>query len=94
MNIQKAKTIYCIAVDPDPIDGGAGSALWTSNREQTDRMFQQMRIDHRRDGDTLIRFDLQVPATADEAACLELANAAAWEQNYQEIRRLTVAVEH
>ena len=50
MNIQEAKTIYCIAIDPDPIDGGAGSALWTSNQQQTDRLFQQMSIDHRRDG--------------------------------------------
>ncbi len=93
MNIQKAKTIYCIAIDPDPIDGGAGSAFWTTSQQQTDRLFQQMSIDHQRDGDTLIRFDLRVPASADDAACSEFANAAAWEQNYQEIRRLTVAVE-
>lgn len=76
------------------INGGAGSAVWTTSADQTGRLFQQMSIDPRQDGNTLIRFDLQVPANADDTACDELVQAAAWEHNYNELRRVTVAVEH
>lgn len=94
MHVQEAKTIHCIAIDPDPLNGGAGSVSWTTCPKQAERLYSQMSIDPRRDGETLIRFDLQVPAVADDNQCQELASAAAWEQNYEEIRRLTVAVVH
>lgn len=94
MNIQPAKTVYCIAVDPDPIAGGVGGSSWNTSQEQTDRLFQQMGIDPKHDGDTLIRFDLQVPASATPEQITELVDAAAWEHDYEAVRTLTVAVEH
>lgn len=94
MNIQAAKTVHCISIDPDPIAGGVGGSEWRASAAEADRLFQQMSISPKHDGDTLIRFDLQVPERAEPGQITQLVDAAAWEHDYTEIRRITVAVEH
>lgn len=94
MHVQPAKTVHCIAIDPDPVAGGVGGSEWRADKDAADRLFQQMSIAHEHDGDTLIRFDLMVPEAATPEQITELADNAAWEQAYTEIRRITVAVEH
>lgn len=94
MNIQPAKIVHCIAIDPDPLVGGIGGVEWRACPKEADRLFVQMSLAPKHDGDTLIRFDLPVPVAAEPSEITQLADAAAWEHDYTEIRRLTVAVEH
>jgi hypothetical protein len=94
MHIQPVKTVHCISIDPDPVAGGVGGSEWRADKEAAERLYQQMSIDPTHDGDTLIRFDLLVPEAAEPWQITDLVDAAAWEHNYTEIRRVTVAVEH
>lgn len=92
MNVQAAKTIHCISIDPDPIAGGVGGSEWRTSQEEAERLFQKMCADPAHSGDTLIRFDLQVPAMATPEQITETVDNAAWEQSYTEISRVVVAV--
>lgn len=94
MNTQPSKKVHCVAIDPDPIRGGVGGVEWRASLDNIERLYQQLSVSPAHDGDTLIRFDLMVPANAAPEQITNLADAAAWEHSYHEIHRMVVAVEH
>lgn len=92
MNIQAAKTVHCISIEPGPIAGSVGGSKWRADQAEAERLFQKMCASPEHNGDTLIRFDLQVPAMETPEQITETVDNAAWEQSYTEISRVVVAV--